>query len=521
LIENKKYIRVIIEVEIKLNRRLSFRKEAVMKKRIGLFGIVFLIMAVNCQLCMATERTISQEELLDKISGFWIGQLVGNYMGLPFENNYVDEPVPVFVDRIYTHADDAKLELNRDDWRGYIPIFMNAVEGAFADDDTDIEFVTLHAVEKYGLDITYPEITEMWKKHINRRIWVANYTARQLMSKGLIAPDTGRKENNKNWFQIDPQLVNEIWSAFYPGMTKKAGERALWGARITNDDWGTHPTIAYGVMISAAFFEKDVEKLVNMAIEAVPNEGPFAEGIRDVVKWHKKYDNWRDTRRKIHEKYYRYKKGSYEAPVSVVSSLNNGLCGIMAILYGEGDFMKTVGIAVSAGYDCDNQAATCGGLIGVLQGSKCVPDDLVEEFNNQYVCFTRDELPIATPITEIIDRIAAIAKTAILDNGGRIELRQGDVPSIAGKTLTAEYNGTKYTWVFGEEDEATVSGGDLEENTYAEYAQDGERVRVELPDMKLEAFYDGERIEFVGEIQGDIFGGDLYGDIAYIVNCDF
>lgn len=193
------------------------------------FVVILVVVSIFATGTYAGERTISEKELLDKISGFWLGQLVGNYMGLPFENNYVDEPVPVFVDRVYTHSDDATLDINRNDWRGYIPIFMDAVEGAFADDDTDIEFVTLIAVEKYGLDITYPEITEMWKKHINRRIWVANRTARSLMSKGLIAPDTGRKENNENWFQIDPQLVNEIWSAFYPGMTGKAGERALWG----------------------------------------------------------------------------------------------------------------------------------------------------------------------------------------------------------------------------------------------------------------------------------------------------
>ncbi len=183
--------------------------------------------------------------------------------------------------------------------------------------------------------------------------------------------------------------------------------------------------------------------------------------------------------------------------------------------------MKTVGIAVTAGYDCDNQAATCAGLIGVLQGSKCIPDDLVEEFNDQYVCFTRDEVQIATPISEIIDRIAAIAKTAILDNGGRIEIDQGDAPSIAGKTLTTEYEGTEYTWVFGQDSEATVSGGNLKKNTYAEYVQDGQRVRVEFGEKKLEAFYDGERIEFTGEIEGDIFEGDIYGYIVYIVNCDF
>jgi len=477
-------------------------------------SVIVVVVSMFAASAYSDQRAISEKELLDKISGFWLGQLVGNYMGLPFENNYVDEPVPVFVDRIYTHADDAKLDLNRDDWRGYIPIFMDAVEGAFADDDTDIEFVTLHAVEKYGLDITYPEITEMWKKHINRRIWVANHTARSLMSKGLIAPDTGRKENNKNWFQIDPQLVNEIWSAFYPGMTEKAGERALWGARITNDDWGTHPTIAYGVMISAAFFEKDVEKLVDMAIEAVPNEGPFAEGIRDVVKWHKQNDDWRDTRKKIHEKYYRYKKGSYEAPVSVVSSLNNGLCGIMAILYGQGDFMKTVGIAVSAGYDCDNQAATCTGLIGVLKGSKCIPQELVEEFNNQYVCFTRDEVQIATPITEIVERIAAIARTAILDNGGRVEIRTSDeASSIEGKTLTVDLKGNEITFAFGEDGTATVSGGWMEKNAEASYEQNGQIIEIEIGDWDFELFYDGERLEF-GE-------GFIPGEVTYIVNCDF
>jgi len=146
-------------------------------------AVILTITIVLTITATARERAISEKELYDKISAFWLGQLIGNYYGLPFENNYVDEPVPFLVDRVYTHADDTSIDINRDDWRGYIPIFMDAVEGAFADDDTDIEFITLHAVEKYGLDITYPEITEMWKKHINRRIWVANCTARSLMSK--------------------------------------------------------------------------------------------------------------------------------------------------------------------------------------------------------------------------------------------------------------------------------------------------------------------------------------------------
>ncbi len=388
----------------------------------------------------AEERAISHDELIDKLTGFWIGQILGNYIGFPFENRYIEEAVPILVDRVYTAKYSGKppLKLNYDDFRSHVPILCDAFHGAFSDDDTDIEFVTLHAVEKYGLDITYPEITQMWKLHINDYIWVANRRARTLMDQGFIAPDTGRKANNKDWFQIDAQLVNEIWSAFYPGMTKPAARRALWGARITNDDWGTHPTIAYGVMISAAFFEDDVERLVQMAIEAVPNQGPYAEGLRDVVVWHKQFDNWRDTRRRIHDKYYRYDNGTYQAPVSYVSSLPNGLCGIMALLYGNGDYMKTVSIATSAGYDCDNQAATCGGLLGVLNGFSGIGDAATsmtlnmpsrrawkKPFNDLYVNTTRDGLPIRTPISEIVNRIAAIAKIAILEHGGRMEMRDG------------------------------------------------------------------------------------------------
>jgi ADP-ribosylglycohydrolase len=392
--------------------------------------LVVLFVGMLLRPCGAEEREISREQLLDKLNGFWVGQLVGNYMGFPFENLYVDEPIPFRVDRYYSFRDDPAIRMHRDDHRSYLPILARMFEGAYSDDDTDIEFVTLHAVEKYGLDLTHAEITEMWKKHINRKIWVANRTARNLMDKGVVAPETGSKENNHNWFQIDPQLVNEIWSAFYPGMTKKAAARAEWGARITNDDWGTHPTIAYGAMYSGAFFEKDVEKLVVMAVEAVPNEGPFAEGLRDVVQWHKQYPDWRDTRKKIHEKYYRYEKGPYKAPVSIVSSLQNGLCGIMAILYGQGDFKKTVGIAVSAGYDCDNQAATCGGLIGILGGADGIPEPLTKQcmfgnhkwgkpFNDTYINFSRDDLPAFNRISDMAARTATIAEAAIISGGGR------------------------------------------------------------------------------------------------------
>jgi hypothetical protein len=109
----------------------------------------------------------------------------------------------------------------------------------------------------------------------------------------------------------------------------------------------------------------------------------------------------------------------------------------MAVLYGDGDFMKTVGIATSAGYDCDNQAATCGGLMGVMLGARAIPDTLTREgapgtrwkkpFNDTYINYSRDDLPIHNRIPDIVERIANIAETAILAEGGRKDERDGQI----------------------------------------------------------------------------------------------
>ena len=406
------------KLQIKSRNYLSFGKVLL------LCFFLYILNPVSSQ----TIRKISRDELRDKISGYWIGQCVGNYLGFPFEGTYLEDPIPVLIDRYYQYGDAPELHINSD-LRGYCKTVAYWMEGAFSDDDTDIEFVTLHGVEKYGLDINYSEITEMWKLHINRKIWCANRTARNLMTNGLIPPATGSKINNPDWYQIDPQLVNEIWSVFYPGMVNKSAERAEWGARITSDDWGTHPTIAYAVMYSAAFFENDVNQLVALAMKFIPGDSPFHEGMKDIIEWRKLHDDWRTTRKLIFDKYYRYSKGDYSAPVSDVSSLSNGLMGIMAILYGDGDFVKTAGIAVSAGIDCDNQAATCAGLIAVMNGGSSIPERLTlgmsekpawsKPFNDTYINFSRDGLPVITKISDIVNRIMIITEEAILSNGGQ------------------------------------------------------------------------------------------------------
>ncbi len=393
-------------------------------------GLLFGI-ASGATLAVAGEpRRIDADDLRDRIHGFWIGQIAGNYLGFPFENLYTDEPLPVLVDTYQDFRDieATGLRMNRDDRRAYIHIMADALGGAWSDDDTDVELVTLHAVETHGLDLDYAEATAMWRQHINRFIWSASRVARDLMEAGHLPPATGSRELNPHWYSLSSQLKNEIWAVFYAGMPAPTVSRVVWDARIMNDGWAIHPDIVYGAMISAALFEDDPRQLIEFGASFLPADSPYLRGIRDLLRWHELYPDWRDTRARLHERYYREIDG-FEIPVPYLGAIINGLSGLMALLYGEGDFTQTIAIATSAGYDCDNQAATCGGLLGVMHGASAIPEKFTlelpsrgrwtEPFNNTYINYSRDGLPNHYRIDELVDRILAVTERAIFEQGGR------------------------------------------------------------------------------------------------------
>jgi len=108
----------------------------------------------------------------------------------------------------------------------------------------------------------------------------------------------------------------------------------------------------------------------------------------------------------------------------------NGLLGAMALLYGEGDFMKTVGIAIAAGFDCDNQAATLAGLLGVMHGGSKIPRSLTHEiagnrwdkpFNDRYVNERRPPLPRLYSNSDIVTKIMRLALGKSPADGGSLQ----------------------------------------------------------------------------------------------------
>lgn len=381
----------------------------------GALGSLLCVLAVPTDV-RAETRELAASVYADKVYGNWLGQCAGNYYGLVFENRFIEEP-PQDLPREITGWTLESLKKN---------------DGAFSDDDTDIEYMYVHLMEEKGVEPTYADIAKRWERHVNRQIWVANYEARSLMSRGFLPPDTGRTGLNPHWFQIDAQLINEIWAVTAPGMVDYATAKSDWAARVTNDDLGTHPTIWYGAMFSAAFFEPDMRKLYDIGLSHVP-PGRFRDALILVRRMHGEGRPWRETRALLKELYYDQNPDGDETRPSaslksIVNSTVNGAMGALALLYGEGDFEDTLYLSCMAGFDCDNQAATLSGLFGIARGSSVFPrkylypvDGWEKPFNDRYVVVSREYLPNVS-LTELAERTVHLGEQVIRRNGGKIRM---------------------------------------------------------------------------------------------------
>jgi hypothetical protein len=351
--------------------------------------------------------------LRDKIAAEWIGQMIGNIYGLPHEGKYVNAPGAEAWPYGYTK--------NLDKLKKY--------DGAFSDDDTDVEYMYLLQMQKFGPEPSYTQLREAWMYHIRDRVWLANRAALGLMHFGYTPPFTGSKALNPHWYQIDPQLINEIWAVTAPGMMNYAAAKSDWAARITSDEWGVEPTIFYGAMYSAAFFEKDINKLIAIGLEALPAKGRFKATAIEMIALHAKYPtDWKASWKEMAQKYY---IDEPDMTKTIWNANLNGACAVLAMLYGEGDFQRTLDLSCAMGFDADNQAATVAGLLGVINGMKGLPQNLYlpvegwqEPFNDKYINITRFDLP-DVKISQIIENTLKATIDLVVSKGGKVTGKPG------------------------------------------------------------------------------------------------
>jgi len=337
--------------------------------------------------------TIPAEVIVDKIRGGMFGMMIGNMNGWPYEFKFYDK-----------HGDV----------QTYVP---SLPKGAETDDDTDFEWVYIYNMQKTrNAYVPYDDINAYWKKSINRGIWCANRQARYLMDLGIKPPLTGNVVLNP-WaeFNVSGQFLCESYGLVAAAMPQTAAKIGLHYTKVAIDNEPAQTTQLFTTMISTAFLESDVNKILDASVAALDPKSLVIQIIADVRKWHAENpNNPAETHRLMHEKYafkdddpYRNKNGFNMNTAAIIA----------AFLYGNGNFAETIRHSMNFGYDADCNCATLGTLLGTMYGHRRMMNEgwtIVDRYKNT----KRDNMPMDETISSFADRIIDLFEMVNQENGG-------------------------------------------------------------------------------------------------------
>lgn len=145
---------------------------------------------------------------------------------------------------------------------------------------------------------------------------------------------------------------------------------------IMNYGDGWYGGVYMGAMYALAYVNNDIYTIVTEALKTIPEQSKFHRCITDVIKYWKQYPNdWRKCWLEI-ENRHAFEIGCPEGvfnAFNIDATINAAYC-VMGLLYGNGDFFKTMDIATRCGQDSDCNPATAAGILGVIQGYKAIPE---------------------------------------------------------------------------------------------------------------------------------------------------
>lgn len=341
-------------------------------------------------------RELSFATLQDKIKGGWAGQIIGVSYGAPTEFRYRGQIIP---------------EDQLPPWE------PDRVRNALNQDDIYVDITFADVLNKVGLDATTEDFAEMFKNS-QYRLWHANLVGRRNLRRGIPPHEAGHPRHNIHANDIDFQIEADFIGLMSPGMPQSAIDYCSRVGRIMNYGDGIYGGMFISCMYATAFFESDPRKIVQAGLACLPPQSAYAQVISDVLTWSQQYPNdWTQVWKLLQQKWDKddpCPSGALD-PFNIDAKLN-GAYVALGLLYGQGDFLRTLQIATQAGQDSDCNPASAGGILGVVLGYSRIPDVFKQSLpaiENEKFAFT------AHSFRSIVESTVQRAIELVQRNGGQ------------------------------------------------------------------------------------------------------
>lgn len=312
----------------------------------------------GCSNRQSANVNLTRTELSDKIRGGWAGQTIGVVFGAPVEFKFTGTTIQDYQPIPWSEH--------------YVKYWWDKKPGLFDDIYNDLTFV--ETFEREGLDCSQDTLANRFA-YADYHLAHANQAARYNIRNGIMPPASGNWVNNPHADDIDFQIESDFIGLMAPGLAPEAMELASRVGHIMNSGDGFYGGAFVAGLYSAAFVCDTPEKVLDMALSNIPEQSQFYQCINDVRELHKKNPNdWQQCWFEIHKKWNK----DVGCPKGVFLSFNidakiNAAYVAIGLLYGDGDFSKSLDIAARCGQDADCNPSTVGGVLGVMKGFSGIP----------------------------------------------------------------------------------------------------------------------------------------------------
>ncbi len=340
----------------------------------------------------------------DRVRACWLGKNIGGTLGMPHEGHR-----GVFDLSYYTH---------------------DLSDGSFPNDDLDLQLVALLAAERHGTALNAETLGEYWLTYVPCD-WSEYGAGKSNLRRGLLPPVSGAFHNG--YAKSNGAFIrSELWACLCPGDPAQAVKYAFADASVDHSDEGVYGEVFCAALQSAAFALSDIPALVELGLSFIPDDCLLRRCIELVKTCYREGKDWRVTRKEllqfapspfglryVYDNDLPDKNPEPDIPMGEVGNdaATNVAIAVIGLLYGEGDFDKSLSIAASCGEDTDCTAGFIGALMGILRGTASIDKKWIDPIGEEIKTISVDpsKVGICRTVTELSERVSRLMPTFCRD----------------------------------------------------------------------------------------------------------
>lgn len=347
---------------------------------------------------------LDKDLFAEKIYGAWLGRCAGCTLGKPVEGRpratieaYLRKadayPLSDYFPVLDPFPEGLELAAN------YVRTTKGNVTHMTRDDDIDYTVLGLHILETYGRDFKSRDVALTWIYNLPfYKVYTAEAIAYRNVANGLEPPATARFRNPyREW--LGAQIRADMWGYVNPGNPERAAEFAYRDAAVSHTANGIYGEMWAAACIATAFVTDDLLQIIEAGLSEIPADCRLAKAVRDTIEWAQTYPSWEETWEKVNAKYGHY---------HTVHTINNTCMNVMGLLYGDGNFEKSICTSVMGGWDTDCTGATTGSIVGAILGAKALPEKWIAPLNDRLYSLVPDFQD--SIISQLAQRTVALAE---------------------------------------------------------------------------------------------------------------